>query len=530
MSARSTSKPDLGSPSRHDRSLQAQRLGRARAYLSGVAKEQGLGWAIYLTIFLVCIAITVSLSPLQSKASIIWPLGLIATWRYGWQSIHFLRAEHFKQSVFPAWRKKADQIAADTAALPEHIGVVITSYRMSATENFEVYSALFQELKAYGAPATVVASVTDDGDARLVHQIFEGAELPAQIDLITQLQLGIGKRDAMSTALRALRVAADNTDGIVILMDGDTVVPQNLLQRTCSFFKLMPDMAALTINNTAVVRGGSFANTWYAMRFALRNLYMSSLSLSRRVLCLTGRFSMFRASVAYDPRFIRRIERDMLNHWRLGELQMLTGDDKSTWYHCLKDGWAMIYLPDTYVTCLEELPQGGFMNASAKLMQRWFGNMLRNSDRSIALGPKRMGLFTWWCLVDQRLSMWTSLTGLLFLVFFLARGQVVALPAYIAIIMFTRAIQTLNVTHQGGIPSPLVPLLLLHQQIIGSLIKIEVLFHLNRQKWTRQNISAGGVSRTELVHAMHGDWLKAAVAFVFCSSMIAFAAITSSHV
>ena len=159
---------------------------------------------------------------------------------------------------------------------------------------------------------------------------------------------------------------------------------------------------------------------------------MSSLSLSRRVLCLTGRFSVFRANVALDTAFIDRLQVDILNHWRLGKLPMLTGDDKSTWYHCLKDGWAMIYLPDTYVSCMEELPKGGFLNASARLMQRWFGNMLRNSDRAILLGPRRMGLFTWWCLVDQRLSMWTSLTGPIFLTFFLLQGQWVALPAYLS--------------------------------------------------------------------------------------------------
>src|SRR3546814_8639196 len=44
-------------------------------------------------------------------------------------------------------------------------------------------------------------------------------------------------------------------------------------------------------------------------------------------------------------------------------------------------------------------------------MRRWFGNMCRTSGRAIALGPRRMGLFTWWCIVDQRLSIWTTLIG-----------------------------------------------------------------------------------------------------------------------
>jgi hypothetical protein len=42
-------------------------------------------------------------------------------------------------------------------------------------------------------------------------------------------------------------------------------------------------------------------------------------------------------------------------------------------------------------------------------MRRWFGNMLRASGRAIALGPRQVGLFAWWCLIDQRISMWTPL-------------------------------------------------------------------------------------------------------------------------
>ena len=373
----------------------------------------------------------------------------------------------------------------------------------------------------------MVASVTDDGDARLIHQIFNEAQMPRHIELVTQLQLGTGKRDAMASALRALQRSNTSGEGIVVLMDGDTVVTPGLLERTSPFFRLMPDLAALTVNNSAEVRGGELTQAWYAMRFALRNLYMNSMSLSRRVLCLTGRFSVFRANVALETAFIERLQLDILDHWRLGKLPMLTGDDKSTWYHCLKDGWAMIYLPDTYVTCMEELPKGGFLNASARLMQRWFGNMLRNSDRAIMLGPRRMGLFTWWCLVDQRLSMWTSLTGPVFLSYFLLQGHWVALPAYLCLVLGTRFVQTINVAHQGGIASPFVPLLLLHQQFVGSFIKIQVMFHLDRQKWTRQNIGAGAASVAQQQSAMFGDWLKGMVITIFICSMIALAAIAA---
>lgn len=498
-------------------------MGRIGSEISGDAA----GWTAYGAVFLFAMTLTVDAASSLEVKHIAWPLGIIASWRYGWQAIHFSRAELYKRRRFPEWRAKADAIAADPALAPGHVGVVVTSYQISARENYEVYAQVFVELIAYGAPATVVASVTDDGDARLIHQIFREHHPPGHIRLITQLQAGTGKRDAMVKALRVIQRLVEAEDGVVILMDGDTVVTPELFARTFPFFRLMSDLGALTVNNDAEVRGGGLAKTWYAMRFALRTLYMSSLSVSRKVLCLTGRFSVFRAEVALTDAFIERLGHDSLNHWRLGKVPMLTGDDKSTWFHCLKNRWAMIYVPDAYVRCLEELPSGGFMSASAQLMKRWFGNMLRNSDRSIALGPRRIGFFTWWCLVDQRLSMWTSLSGPLFVMFFLVDGRLAAVPAYIAVVFATRFIQTLNVAYQGGTASVAVPFLLLHQQFVGSALKINALFHLDQQKWTRQNITSAG-GRNASAHASYGDAFKIVSIIMFISLALLLARLTSA--
>jgi glycosyltransferase Alg8 len=181
----------------------AKRAGNEVRRLYASFGTYSISWSAYVTAFLFLLAVTLSQSPVRGVDHIVWPLGFIATWRYGWQLTHFLRAEHYRNKVFPRFRQQARAVAADPSTLPEHVGVVVTSYQMSASENFGVYSSLFQELAAYGVPATVVASVTDDGDARLIHQIFDEAPLPGHIDLITQLQLGTGKRDAMAAALRA---------------------------------------------------------------------------------------------------------------------------------------------------------------------------------------------------------------------------------------------------------------------------------------------------------------------------------------
>jgi glycosyltransferase Alg8 len=141
-------------------------------------------------------------------------------------------------------------------------------------------------------------------------------------------------------------------------------------------------------------------------------MMMSSMGLSRRVLTLTGRMSVFRADLATDPGFIRQVQCDYLDHWRLGRVDFLTGDDKSTWFWLLKNGYQMLYLPDVQTVSMERQPLPGFMASAVTLMVRWFGNMMRTNGRALALPAKMIGPFTWWSLLDQRVSVWTTLAWL----------------------------------------------------------------------------------------------------------------------
>ncbi len=454
-----------------------------------------LFWGLYALAFLYLVSATIGASGAITSSHFLWTVGVIASWRYAWQILHFIRGEIYKRKVFPKWRALADEAFKTGVGTPESVLVVVTSYQMTATENHQTYDALFKEAfdysKRYGVPTTLVASVTDQGDADLVDSIFRLNDPPDQVSLITQLQAGTGKRDAIAAALRAGSARGIHQRGVTVLMDGDTELPKGSFEKSFPFFAIMPDVGAITLNNTAEVRGNRLTNDWYMMRFALRNLYMCSLSLSRKVLCLTGRFSVFRSEIITDEEMVNAIENDVIHHWRLGSIKCLTGDDKTTWYHCLKNQWSMIYLPDTPVICVEELPPGGFFKASSSLMTRWFGNMLRNSDRSIMLGPKRMGFFTWWCLIDQRLSIWTAISGPVVATIFVVAGRAEILLAYGSFVLFTRFVQSVNVAYQGGTMTPYVPFLLLHQQLVGAAIKIYILFRLDRQKWTRQAIATG---------------------------------------
>ena len=138
---------------------------------------------------------------------------------------------------------------------------------------------------------------------------------------------------------------------------------------------------------------------------------MSSMGLGRRLLAMTGRMSIYRGSVVTDPGSIRAIEDDHLDHWRLGRIKLLTGDDKSTWFWLLP-ARARDVLPAGRAGDHDRAsPRALAAAAATQLMLRCFGNMLRTSTRAIALGPQKIGGLTWWCLIDQRLSIWTPLIG-----------------------------------------------------------------------------------------------------------------------
>lgn len=151
----------------------------------------------------------------------------------------------------------------------------------------------------------------------------------------------------------------------------------------------------------------------------------------------------------------------------------------------------MLYVPDVKVVTIETPPDPSFFKSSITLMRRWFGNMLRTNARAIALGTRPMGWFTWISIVDQRLSMWTSLTGLVAALLLSLSVMPMAMIYYLWWIAFTRYVITLSLL--AGRPSvdAFYPFLLYYNQIVGSFMKTMVLFRLDKQKWTRQNTVLG---------------------------------------
>jgi mannuronan synthase len=274
----------------------------------------------------------------------------------------------------------------------------------------------------------------------------------------------------------------------VVVVDGDTLLQPGCLARSLPFLQLMPEVGGITTDEDCVVESGPILRAWHRLRFAQRHLLMSSMALSRRLLVLTGRMSIFRGAVATDPSFIKAVEADYIDHWRLGRLRLLTGEDKSTWFWLLNANYRMLYLPDVQVITVEHPPSRWLLPASTQLMLRWFGNMLRISFRAIALGPRRLGMFTWWCLIDQRLSMWTPLVGPMIALFFGIGKSAAFLYTYALWVGFTRLLQALTLLTVRPTISGLYPPLIYFGQVYGALVKTYILFRLDRQRWTRQNI------------------------------------------
>ena len=411
-------------------------------------------------------------------------IGIVGAWRYSWGALHLLRAMIYRHWVFPRWRRKAEALAVGKPLDPVYL--LLTSFRIDAETTRKVYDAAIREAIAYGAPATIVCSIVEMCDQRLIKQVYERLSPPDHVRIMFVRIMGSGKRDALACGFRAISMMRPPEGSSVLVIDGDSMLEPGLLAGTLPFFRMFPKAMALTTDEVCEVEGSKMFREWYTLRFAQRQVLMCSVGLSRHVLTLTGRMSAFRSEVVTDPEFIARVEMDYTDHGRLGRFKFLTGDDKSSWYEILQKGGEMLYIPDVRVSTVEQPPSEDFVEGASMLMTRWFGNMLRTNSRAILLGPNRMGIFTWWCILDQRESMWTSQIGPVAVAMITCMVSPVALPLYLVWIAFTRYIQTLTLLLVRGKVTVWYPFLLYFNQIYGSLIKVYVLFHLDRQKWTRQ--------------------------------------------
>lgn len=461
------------------------------------------------------------LGELHNATNAVLVIGVLGAWRYSWAGLNFARALIYKRIAYPR-RKRAWRAAFRASGVPSHMYVMITSYMVEPETTIMVYRRLFEAAERAPDGTTVVASVVDGADERLIRDIYKTCA--ERMDL-SKVRLHIdriksnGKRDAMEKALRILARFSPTQHDILVFIDGDTAVPVDLWQQAAPVFS-DPKVGALTTHEAALIDKEGLFKDWFKLRFHQRQVMMCSMGLSSRVLTLTGRMSVFRATLATDPTFIDGVGRDFLDHWRLGRVNFLTGDDKSTWYWLLTRGYEMIYLPDVISESVETQPRPTFFGSARTLMVRWFGNMMRTNGRALWASPRDIGFFTWWSILDQRVSMWTTLVGPISVIITAIIYTPLVIPLYVAWVMLTRYVFCVYISLFNGAWFPAVtPLILYFGQVFGAMTKSFVVFRLDKQKWTRQTGAAAAVSvgdrfkRFESFahHALGVTWLTLAI-------------------
>lgn len=426
--------------------------------------------------------------PYQKK--LIFIMGIVGAWRYSWFFLNILRATYYKKIKFKELRKIEEYSGNEVD--PEHIFLLLTTFRIGTDVTIKVYKAAIKEAINCGYNVTIITSIVEMSEERLIRKIFSTYKPPKRVKLIISRIKGTGKRDGLSVGYRVVRNSnsIDLEKSIVAVIDGDSILGENLIQKCSRLFGINKNLGGLTTDEDAILAGDDFTHKiyrqWYKLRFAQRNVAMSSMALSDRVLTLTGRMSMIRANIVASESFINTVQNDHINHPILGTFKFLTGDDKSSWYDVVKDGWDMLYVPDVVVYTVEEIPDKNYFKGSVILMQRWFGNQYRTNARALKLSPKKFNWYPWYGLIDQRVTKWTAPYGLFIAIFGAFHWGIIILIAYIWWIFFTRLLMTYAYRLSRKEILPTWPFFLYYNQIVGSFVKIYIWDHLFKQSWTRQ--------------------------------------------
>ena len=428
---------------------------------------------------------------------LVYVIGLLGIWRYTWWFNHFIRAKIYQKIAYPRIRARADALW-ESGWRPSRIHFQMTTFREERDTAEAVIRGICNEVRAAGVPATIWlgSSEREDEDAIARHLMLVGDDLDIELRIIRQNQPG--KRVAIALILRAMSRAGLGANDIVAFMDGDFVLGEGALTKCLPMFAADRDLHAVTTNEDVIVKGAWWMQSWLSMRFAQRRMAMQSHALSNRVLTLTGRFSVFRATHIVSHEFIRLQEADYLNHWLWGAFRFLSGDDKSSWYCLLKHDVKMLYVPDANGYTIEII-EGSAKKRMIENLRRWSGNMLRNGARGIALGPRRMPFFIWWCLVDQRLAMWTMLFSPL-----LAAAGAMKLGAaffisYVIYIAITRMLLSMVLFSYSRTVDINYVWILYTNQLVNAAVKVYMIWRLSKQKWANRGNQTSAQSGSQLV-------------------------------
>lgn len=422
--------------------------------------------------------------------------GLIGAWRYGWWLNHVIRSFIYNTIVFPKRRMQASQLWNE-GWRPKRLFFMMTTFKEEKSTTEIVLQSIVSECEQLTESVKLFIGVGEQTDKIIIENFFSNLKTIPRFEVFLVKQRLPGKRYAIGDTLRAILQHGLTDDDLVIFMDGDTYFKPGCLRQCLPFFPLFPKMQALTTHEECIVKQGpTWIKKWLDMRFSQRDFTMKSYALSNKILTLTGRMSIFRGKHLREPEFIEIIENDHLTHWLWGRYRFLSGDDKSTWYYLLKQKADIFYIPDAITVTIEYI-KGSAFDRMKENVKRWSGNTLRNGARALALGPRHIGFFIWWCLIDQRCSIWTLMIGHAMIFALAFTKNINFLLLALLSIAFSRFCISMVLFYSARRIDISFPFFIYINQLTSTLIKIYILFRLPQQRWkNRGNQHSGDTLQT----------------------------------
>lgn len=445
--------------------------------------RKGLVAGLCANIALLIFMVLWSMSLLDSIAasSLMLGLGVIGFWRHGWGLVNFVRARRYRGLA-----------ASATASLrfdPQMLVIaIVTFYDQSDEQVASVTYALADALEEFSTRPLLVVAYRDAKHRLLVERVVRDR---AALHFVRQS--GEGKRaalaDCLSLVLDKAPSAVSGHAGLLFL-DGDTVVTRQAVTHSAASLATRPDLGAVVVNEWPLLQDEGVFSLWRLLRSLQRNKLMMAFALSDRVLVLTGRFAMIRASILLKPDVVNRMRRDYLLTDQ-AYIPMLTGDDKTTWLEVLRQGYAMTYLPEAVIHPIETPDfRKGFVRTIYALSQRYSGNMARANLHPDAWQNLKGKLHFHYGLLDQRISMWTSLLSPCILLFLLISGQLSAFVVFLTYVLAIKNIQALALAVVSRHYHPSFPYLIFFDQVLQSIAKIQAFAFMHRQVWTNQGVAS----------------------------------------
>lgn len=417
-------------------------------------------------------------------------IGGIGLWRYGWWMTHAARSTYYRHVKYPKIRAKADAVWAE-GNRPGRVHFMMTTFREHRNVTEFVIESICRQLRDIGSPGTLWLGSGDIYDEEIIENYLRIHASDIDIEYVIIRQNLPGKRMAIGLVLRAMNRNNIHDDDVIVFMDGDSIIGDGCIRKCASLFQADFELQAVTTDEEVVCYGPGWVRTWLTMRFAQRRLAMESHAVSNKVLTLTGRLSVFRAKHLANIALIRLLEADYLEHWLWGTFRFLSGDDKSTWYYMLTQNAKMLYVPDGMAYTVEYI-EGTGMDRMVQNFRRWSGNMLRNGVRALFLGPRKLGFFIWWCVLDQRISMWTMLISPILAVLAGTLHAPSYLITYVLWICLSRGALSLVLFHYSPRIDMAYPFVLYFNQLINASVKVYSLFRLSKQRWANRGNQGAG--------------------------------------